>query len=50
MEVPGTNAHYFRLDEFDSRDGKDILYYGYNYLESGKDIERRTMDTGEASI
>jgi hypothetical protein len=36
IEVPGTNAHYFNLDEFSSDGGDGVLYYGYNYLESGK--------------
>lgn len=38
-EVPGTNAHYFNLDEFSSDSGDSALYFGYNYLESGKSIE-----------
>lgn len=36
LEVPGTNAHYFNLDEFGSETGNAVLYYGYNYLETGK--------------
>lgn len=48
IEVPGTNAHYFNLDEFSAEDDECILYYGYNYLESGKSLElpgkyRRTV-------
>ena len=39
IEVPGTNAHYFNLDEFSSDGGDSALYYGYNYLESAKSIE-----------
>ena len=38
IEVPGTNAHYFRLDELGTDDGNDVLYYGYNFLESGCDL------------
>ncbi len=35
VEVPGTNVHFFKLDEYASSDGDSVLYYGYNYLESG---------------
>ncbi|MBI5575403.1 MAG: glycosyltransferase family 1 protein [Deltaproteobacteria bacterium] len=36
IEVPGTNAHYFKLDELATGDGRDVLYYGYNFMESGR--------------
>ena len=39
VEVPGTNAHYFRLDELGDGDGGDVLYYGYTFLESGRSLE-----------
>lgn len=39
IEVPGTNVHYFKLDELSSDDGENVLYYGHNYLETGKSIE-----------
>lgn len=39
IEVPGTNVHYFNLDELNSDDGENVLYYGHNYLETGKSIE-----------
>ena len=39
VEVPGTNVHYFDLDEFSLDDGESVLYYGYNYLEGGKNID-----------
>lgn len=39
IEVPGTNAHYFNLDEFSSNNSETVLYYGYNFLENQKNLE-----------
>ncbi len=39
IEVPGTNAHYFRLDEYAGAAHARTLYYGYNFLESGKALD-----------
>ena len=34
IEIPGTNTHYFNLDEY-SKESNVALYYGYNFLEKG---------------
>lgn len=37
LEIPGTNTHYFNLDEFSEEDSNECLYYGYTFLEDGID-------------
>jgi hypothetical protein len=37
IEIPGTNTHYFNLDEFNDDNSKDVIYYGYSFLENGFD-------------
>jgi len=34
LEIPGTNVHYFNLDEYTEDNNATILAYGYNFLES----------------
>lgn len=33
-EIVGTNAHYFRFDEFNDNNKDEVLVYGYNALEN----------------
>lgn len=40
LEIPGTNTHYFRLDEFSNDDGKNVLLYGYQNLENNSDFDK----------
>jgi hypothetical protein len=37
LEIPGTNTHYFNLDEFNDDNCEDAIYYGYTFLEYGTD-------------
>jgi hypothetical protein len=39
IEVPGTNAHFFNLDEFNDETSNEALYYGYSCLEHGVNPE-----------
>lgn len=34
IEIVGTNAHYFRLDEYSEDNNDEILLYGYHILEN----------------
>jgi hypothetical protein len=34
IEIPGTNTHYFKLDELSKDDGENVLLYGYVNLEN----------------
>jgi hypothetical protein len=38
LEIPGTNTHYFNLDEFNNDESIDAIYYGYTFLENGTDV------------
>ena len=48
-EVPGTNAHYFRLDKLGDEDYDNLLFWGYNsyhnkdYLELAKKAKRAVL-------
>jgi hypothetical protein len=39
IEVPGTNTHFFNLDEFNDETSNEALYYGYTCLENGVSSE-----------
>jgi hypothetical protein len=39
IEIPGTNTHYFNIDEFEDYNQEHALYYGYSFLENGVDVD-----------
>ena len=48
IEIPGTNAHYFNLDEYSEENENLALYYGYNYLEKG--VPQELLDSHNCNI
>lgn len=38
IEIPGTNTHYFNLDNHNDQESKECLFYGYTFLENGIDL------------
>jgi hypothetical protein len=38
LEIPGTNTHFFNLDEYNEDNSIDAIYYGYTFLENGTDV------------
>lgn len=39
IEIPGTNTHYFNIDEFSVPESTDALYYGYSFIENSIENE-----------
>lgn len=39
-EIPGTNAHYFRLDQLSLNSKEHVLIYGYNNLEDSSLVNK----------
>ena len=37
VEIPGTNTHYFNLDELSDENSYECIFYGYTFLENGVD-------------
>ena len=48
IEIPGTNVHYFNLDDFDDESSNESLYYGYSWLENG--VDRDTLNKYERNV
>jgi hypothetical protein len=40
IEIPGTNTHYFGLDEFSQDDRQQVLLYGYTNLENDYEFNK----------
>ena len=37
LEIPGTNTHYFKLENYSNQNSNECLYFGYTFLENGTD-------------
>ena len=37
VEIPGTNTHYFNLNELSDENSDECILYGYTFLENGAD-------------
>jgi len=48
IEIPGTNTHYFNLDEYSVEDSKDALYYGYTFIDNG--INKELLSKHERNV